>query len=101
MSNTESGQRSEIKMNGDIANSELSYDEKVKWQEIRWKNRRRMAWGSFWNLTIIVLLYFFAPITETRLDIIADPLSMICFCFVGVIGAYMGFTAIEKMKLGK
>lgn len=88
-------------MNGDIAESPLTYDQKVKWQEIRWKNRRRMAWVAMANLTAIVCLYFFAPITETKLNIIAEPLSTICFCFVGVIGAYMGFTTAEKMKLGK
>lgn len=87
--------------NGDIAESDLTYEQKIEWQTKRWKNRRRMAWASIFNLTLIVLLYFFAPIPDSRLQIIADPLAMICFGFVGVIGAYMGFTAIEKMRLGK
>ena len=88
-------------MNGDIAESPLTYEEKVKWQEKRWKNRRRMAWTAMLNLTAIVILYFFAPIPDTRLAIIAEPLAMITFGFVAVVGAYMGFTTMEKYKMGK
>lgn len=92
---------SDEQLNGDIAESPLTYEQKVKWQEIRWKNRRRMAWVAMANLTAIVCLYFFAPITETKLSIISEPLATICFCFVGVIGSYLGFTTFEKIKLGK
>ena len=88
-------------MNGDIAVSPLSEKEKIAWQTRRWKNRRRMAWLAMWNLTGIVLLYFFAPIPDTRLAIIAEPLAMITFGFVGIVGAYMGFTTFEKYKMGK
>lgn len=89
-----------VKLNGDIKESSLSYEEKCKIQEQRWKNRRRMAWGSFFSLVLIVLLLFFAPISDSRLAIIADPLSMMSFGFVGVIGAYVGFTTLEKYKMG-
>lgn len=88
-------------MNGDIAKSDLTDKQKKDVQMKRWKNRRRMAWISMINLTAIVLLYFFAPIPETRLKIIAEPLAMITFGFVGIIGAYMGFTSFEKTKMGK
>jgi uncharacterized membrane protein YhaH (DUF805 family) len=88
-------------MNGDIANSSLTEKEKIAWQTRRWKNRRRMAWLAMLNLTAIVLLYFFAPIPDARLTIIAEPLAMITFGFVGIVGAYMGFTTFEKYKMGK
>ncbi len=92
----------EIKgMNGDIAESPLTYEQKVEWQTKRWKNRRRMAWISMANLTVIVLLYFFAPIPDSRLEIIADPLAMITFVFAGIVASYMGATTFEKIKLGK
>jgi hypothetical protein len=90
-----------IKLNGDIESSCLSEEDKVKWQERRWKNRRRMSWLAMFNLTAIVLLFFFAPIPDARLTIIAEPLAMITFVFAGIVGAYMGFTTIEKTKLGK
>ena len=90
-----------IKINGDIQESPLTYEQKVKWQEKRWKNRRRMAWISMANLTAIVLLYFFAPIPDSRLMIIADPLAMITFVFAGIVASYMGATTFEKIKLGK
>ena len=88
-------------LNGDIKESGLSHEEKVQWQQRRWKNRRRMAWISVLCLISIILLFFFAPIEESRLAIIADPVSMMAWVFGGVIGAYMGFTTIEKYKMGK
>lgn len=89
------------KLNGDIAESNLTDEQKVDLQKRRWKNRRRMAWVAMANLTAIVILYFFAPIPETRLKIIAEPLAMITFGFVGIVGAYMGFSSFEKTKMGK
>jgi uncharacterized membrane protein YhaH (DUF805 family) len=88
-------------LNGDIASSPLTEKEKIAWQTRRWKNRRRMAWCSVLALIAIILLFFFAPIPESRLAIIVEPISMMAFVFGGVIGAYMGFTTIEKMKMGK
>lgn len=90
-----------IEEDGDVKNSSLTYERKVHWQSVRWKNRRKMAWGSFCTLFIIVLLLFFAPIPDSRLTIIAEPIAMIAFGFVGVIGAYMGFTSMEKWKMSK
>jgi uncharacterized membrane protein YjjP (DUF1212 family) len=60
-----------------------------------------MAWGSFFTLFIIVIFLFFAPISDSRLTIIAEPIAMISFGFVGVIGAYMGFTSMEKWKMSE
>jgi len=85
----------------DINESLLTNDQKVEWHIIKWKNRRRMAWGAFWNLTLIIILLFFSPISESRLSIISDALGWLSFVFGGVIGAYMGFTTMEKYKLGR
>lgn len=90
----------ENKVNGDIDKSSLTEYE-IKWQFLKWKNRRRMAWGSFWNLTFIVILLFFVPISDSRLSIISDALGWISFVFGGVIGSYMGFTTYEKFKMNK
>lgn len=87
-------------ISGEIKESPLS-DENVKWQALRWKNRRKMAWFSLYSLISIVLMFFFVPISDSRLAIIAEPISMMAFVFGGVIGAYMGFTSYEKGKLGK
>lgn len=85
-------------MNGDIKSSSLSDKKKIEWQTRRWKNRRRMAWISLYVLIAMVLMFFFAPIPDSRLKIIADPVSMVAFVFGGVIGAYMGFTSMENVK---
>ena len=91
----------EAKINGDISKSSLTDKEKIAWQTRRWKNRRRMAWFSVYALIAIILLFFFAPIDNERLKIIADPIAMVSFVFGGIIGAYMGFTTMEKYKMGK
>ena len=88
-------------INGDIKESPLTDQEKVELQKRRWKNRRRMAWISVYSLIATILLLFFAPVDVERLKIIADPIAMISFVFGGIIGAYMGFTAMEKYKMGK
>ena len=88
-------------LNGDIRNSPLTNEEKAKVQQNRWKNRRRMAWISMFCLVLLILLFFFAPIDNGRLAIIADPISMMGWVFGAVISAYMGFTTIEKYKMGK
>lgn len=88
-------------LNGDIAESPLTHEQQIKWQTNRWKNRRRMAWVSVWSLVSIILLFFFAPIDPERLKVIADPISMMAWVFGGIIGAYMGFTTMEKWKMGK
>lgn len=88
-------------MNGDIKESPLTHKEKMEWHTSRWKNRRRMAWFSLYALIAIIFLFFFAPVTDERLKIIADPIAMMAFVFGGVIAAYMGFTTFEKTKMGK
>jgi hypothetical protein len=69
--------------------------------KIRWKNRRRMAWTSVVGMLIVTALLFFAPIDNERLKIIAEPITWYYFCSSAVIGAYMGFTTVEKFKMGK
>ena len=88
-------------MNGDIEKSSLNHKQKMEWQTSRWKNRRRMAWFSIYTLIAVILLFFFAPISEARLNIIAEPIAMMGFVFGGVVAAYMGFTTFEKTKMGK
>jgi len=91
----------DVKLNGDIQTSPLSDKEKKEAQTNRWKNRRRMAWISIFCLISTILLLFFAPIPDSRLTIIADPISMMAFVFGGIVGAYMGFTSMEKNKMSK
>lgn len=91
----------DVKLNGDINSSPLSDEEKMDAQRKRWKNRRRMAWISVFCLIGTILLLFFAPIPDSRLAIIADPISMMAFVFGGIVSAYMGFSAMEKNKTGK
>jgi len=65
---------------------------------IRWKNRRRMAWTSLVSMMVLTLLLLFAPIPESRLAILSDPLTWYYFIMGGVITAYMGFTTLSSIK---
>ena len=59
---------------------------------IRWTNRRRMAWTALLSMIGITLALLFAPIAETRIRILAEPITWFYFAMASVIGAYMGFT---------
>lgn len=88
-------------LNGDIEKSNLSLEQKIKIQKLRWKNRRLMAWLSVISLIAIIILFFFAPIDNERLKIIATPICTMSFVFGGVIASYMGFSTYESGKLQK
>jgi hypothetical protein len=69
---------------------------------IRWKNRQRMAWYSFYAMIIFtVLLWFVVPVWYTRMDVsaqewtenITDSAEWIYITFSGIILGYMGSTA--------
>lgn len=59
--------------------------------QIRWKNRRRMAWTAMISMLVVTLLAFFV-IPEPRLALLSDVITWFYFGMVSVIGAYMGFT---------
>jgi hypothetical protein len=59
----------------------LTEKEKIAWQTRRWKNRREWHGVLYYALLAIILLFFFAPIPESRLAIIAEPISMMAFVF--------------------
>ena len=66
--------------------------------KVRWKNRRRMAWTSLISMLVVTLLLLFGPIPDSRLKILADPLTWFFFSMASVIGAYMGFTTWASKK---
>ena len=64
----------------------------------RWKNRRRMAWTSLIAMIVVTMMLLFAPIPDSRLKILADPLTWFFFSMASIIGAYMGFTTWASKK---
>ncbi|MFW9871618.1 MAG: hypothetical protein ACFFG0_00835 [Candidatus Thorarchaeota archaeon] len=64
----------------------------IELEKRKWKNRRKMAWTSLISMNIITLILLFAPISDARLKVIAEPLTWSYLAFTSVIGAYMGFT---------
>jgi len=66
--------------------------------KVRWKNRRRMAWTSLIAMIAVTFLLLFGPIPDSRLKILADPLTWFFFSMASIIGAYMGFTTWASRK---
>lgn len=66
--------------------------------QIRWKNRRRMAWVSLGSIVGVTILLLFGPIDNERLKVISDPITWFYFSSASVIGAYMGFTTWGSKK---
>lgn len=61
----------------------------------RWKNRRRLAWLSFWLITIIIFYTGFNPeMTTTQ----ADVFKYFGFFLSSIILTYIGGNVIEKVK---
>jgi len=66
--------------------------ENLKLEKARWKNRRKMAWISLGSMIAVTGILIFAPISDTRLKAISEPITWFYFAMASVIGAYMGFT---------
>lgn len=61
--------------------------------KVRWKNRRRMAWVSMFNIVAFTILLLFYPFSIEKLDLIKSVSDWFYIVNVSVIGAYMGFTS--------
>lgn len=59
----------------------------------RWKNRRRMAWVSMFNIVAFTILILFYPFSTEKLEAIKTIADWFYIANVSVIGAYMGFTS--------
>jgi len=59
----------------------------------KWRGRRKMGWVSLWSIIGVTAIVLFAPIPESRLVILSDPITWFYFSMTSVIGAYMGVTA--------
>lgn len=69
---------------------------------VRWKNRQRMAWLSFWAMiAFTLLLWFVVPVWYNHMNVdgqvwtqnITDSSEWIYITFSGIILGYMGSTA--------
>ena len=65
--------------------------------EIRWTNRRRMAWISLISILIVTGILLFV-IPESRIEKLSDVISWFYFSMAGIVGAYMGFATMSSIK---
>jgi len=64
----------------------------IEMETRKWKNRRKMAWISLVAMIVVTIILLFAPIPETRLKILSEPITWFYLSMASIIGAYMGFT---------
>jgi hypothetical protein len=64
----------------------------------KWRGRRRMAAISLASMIILMTLLLFAPIAESRIKLLEEPVTWFFFSMASVIGAYMGFTTWASKK---
>jgi len=64
----------------------------------KWSNRRRMAWTSLISMLVLTVALLALPIPESRLKILAEPLTWFFLSMTSIIGAYMGFTTWASRK---
>ena len=64
----------------------------LKPQELRWKNRRRMAWISLISMILVTGTLLFVPIPIERLKILGETIEWYFLSMASIVGAYMGFT---------
>ena len=64
----------------------------LKPQELRWKNRRRMAWISLISMILVTGTLLFAPISIERLKTLGGTIEWYFLSMASIVGAYMGFT---------
>jgi uncharacterized membrane protein YadS len=62
--------------------------------ERRWKNRRRMAWSSFFFIVVVALLSMFVVPIE-RLKVLEEIITWFFFIMGSIIGAYVGFSTLD------
>jgi len=61
--------------------------------QVRWVNRRRMAWVSLISMIVITFFILFTnAISIEKLKVLSEVITWFYFSCASVIGAYMGFT---------
>lgn len=68
-----------------------AFRERIYQENFMWRNRRRMAWISFFSMLVVTALCFFW-VPESRLEKLSDVITWYYMAMASIVGAYMGFT---------
>ena len=63
---------------------------------VRWKNRRRMAWTSLIYMIAKTLLLMFV-VDPSRIAVLSEPITWSYFCAAAIVGSYMGAATFEHI----
>lgn len=59
----------------------------------KWRGRRTMSWIALYSMIALTVILLFAKnIPDSRIQILAEPLTWFYLCMTSIIGAYMGVT---------
>jgi hypothetical protein len=70
-------------------------------ERYKWRSRRRMAGIALLAMILLMAALLFAPISESRIKLLEEPVTWFFFSMASVIGAYMGFTTWASKKKGE
>lgn len=69
----------------------------IKVDNMRWRNRRRMAWLSLISILIVTgIMIFYVP--EARLTKLEVVITWFYMVMASIVGAYMGFATLSMIK---
>lgn len=79
----------------------LEIKQEAEIERNKWRGRRTMAGISLAAMILVMASLLYAPIPESRIKVLEEPLTWFFFSMASVIGAYMGFTTWASKRKGK
>lgn len=77
--------------------AEFNPEKEIEVDNMRWKNRRRMAWISLISILLVTaVMIFYVP--EARLTKLETVITWFYMVMASIVGAYMGFATLSMIK---
>lgn len=76
----------------------LTAKQEMEIERGKWRSRRKMAAIALIAMILLMAALLFAPISESRIKLLEEPVTWFFFSMASVIGAYMGFTTWASKK---
>lgn len=73
---------------------ELELEEERRFRKLR--HQKKIAWVSVWAMIAFTAMLFMPFVSETRLEVISDIAGLFYIAQAGIIGAFMGASALME-----
>jgi Na+/H+ antiporter NhaA len=64
------------------------------------KHQRNMAWVSLFSMIGFTIFMFMPFVPDERIELLSDVSNLFYLAQAGIVGAFMGFAALEHNKKG-